>query len=69
MLSEPDEETSVIPEIDLKAFESLKASGAVADGMLPKLETAFAALSTGAAEVIIKNADKLLTLGGTRICL
>lgn len=69
VLADPSDEASVIPGLDTKAFEELKASGAVADGMLPKLETAFAALRTGATEVIIKNADKLLTPGGTRICL
>ena len=44
---------SVIPLIDRALYERLQASGAVSDGMLPKLETAFAALRAGVPEVFI----------------
>ena len=60
MLADRERPDSVIPQIDPAAFERLKADGVVADGMLPKLETAFAALRAGVPEVYI---------GKTRICL
>ena len=69
VLADPERDDSVLPSVSMADFEKLKASGAVSEGMLPKLETAFAALRAGAAEVIIKNADGLLSDGGTRICL
>ncbi len=55
-----DESGSVIPLIDSQSCASLKASGTVSGGMLPKLDNAFAALRAGVPEVFI---------GETRICL
>ncbi len=60
VLSDRERPESVIPQIDAAAFEDLKASGVVSEGMLPKLETAFAALRAGVPEVFI---------GKTQICL
>lgn len=59
------EDASVIPHITPAYFEQLKAQGIVADGMIPKLENSFAALRNGTLEVVIKNADKLLSDEGT----
>ena len=47
-------------------FEALVADGTVQDGMIPKLENAFEAISTGVKEVVITRADAILS-GGTRI--
>jgi acetylglutamate kinase len=60
VLSDPSDPSSVIPEIDSAALERLKADGTVSGGMLPKLDTAFAALRAGVPEVYI---------GKTHICL
>lgn len=69
VLSDPERPKSVIPGLNPSEYERLKASGAVSEGMLPKLETAFAALRGGASEVIIKSASGLLAGGGTRLSL
>lgn len=69
VLADPERDDSVLQSIDTSDFEKLKASGTVSDGMLPKLETAFSALRSGAREVFIMNAAGLLAGGGTRICL
>lgn len=59
VLYDKDDDSSVIPVIDKAMFESLKAEGRVADGMLPKLENAFAAIEKGVSEVVIKHAGNL----------
>lgn len=59
VLYDKDDDSSVIPVIDAEMFESLKAEGRVADGMLPKLENAFAAIGKGVSEVVIKHAANL----------
>lgn len=53
VLSDPDDDTSVIPHIDTAEFERLRADGTVSGGMLPKLENAFAAIRSGVKKVII----------------
>lgn len=53
------ENGKVIPEIDLKRYSELKASGVVKDGMIPKLDLGFQALNAGVSEVIIKSAKDL----------
>ena len=60
VLADIERPDSVISQIDSAAYDSLRASGAVCDGMLPKLDTAFAALREGVPEVYI---------GKTHICL
>ena len=44
---------SVIPLITPRSFEDLKAAGKIADGMIPKIRNAFAALEAGCPEVRI----------------
>ena len=53
VLSCPDDDTSVIPHIDTAIYASLKESGVISGGMLPKMENAFAALKAGVKKVII----------------
>lgn len=53
VLSCPDDDTSVIPHIDTAVYASLKESGVISGGMLPKMENAFAALKAGVKKVII----------------
>ena len=67
VLMDRNDPSSVIPLIDKDLYESLKADGIVADGMIPKLDHAFAALAQGAAEVRICHSSALLTGGGTLI--
>lgn len=51
-----DDET-VIPEINRALYQELKANGIVSDGMVPKLDNAFAALESGVSAVYICNAS------------
>lgn len=59
VLRDVHNESSVIPEIKLAEFEGLRASGVVADGMVPKLHNAFDAIAKGVHEVCIGHADNL----------
>ncbi len=65
VLSDPDDDTSVISEITHESFRQLVADGIVSGGMLPKIENALAAVEQGVKEVRITRADNLD--GGTAI--
>lgn len=67
VLLNADDEGSVIPIIDKKRYENLKAEGLVFAGMIPKLDNAFAALHEGVRKVIIGKAENLsqLTTGAS----
>ena len=67
VLRDRQDPSSVIPSLDKAAYAALKAQGAVADGMIPKLDQAFDALESGAAEVRICHSRALLTGEGTLI--
>ena len=67
VLSNPDDEESVIPVITKASFEGLVADGTVAGGMIPKLQNALDAVEGGVKEVRITKADALLS--GTSIVL
>ena len=60
VLSDPNDNDSVIPLITRNSYSQLLDEGKVVDGMIPKLDNAFLALKEGVAEVIIKHADNLL---------
>lgn len=62
-----DDETSVIPLVTAESFERLKADGIVAKGMLPKLQNALECAANGVAEVRICKAEALRGTGGTTI--
>jgi acetylglutamate kinase len=56
---------SVVRHLDRKAFNMLLEKKALADGILPKLDNAFAAISAGVKEVLIgEAADLLQNTGG-----
>ena len=67
VLSDPDDDGSVIPLITKDSFAALVADGTVAGGMIPKLQNAIDALEGGVSEVRITKADA--PEGGTRIVL
>ena len=74
VLRSPDDETSVLPRLDLEEYKRLRASGAIAKGMIPKLDNAFAALRRGALSVSIVGSEALedinsAHLRGTSIAL
>jgi acetylglutamate kinase len=53
VLSNPDDENSVISKINEKTFATYKENGTIHSGMIPKLENAFDALKAGVSEIII----------------
>ncbi len=58
---------SLIEHIDSASYQTLIASGAVKDGMIPKIENAFKAIDAGVKCVTIKSSAQLLADTGTRI--
>ncbi len=67
VLSNPEDDDSVIPVITHADFERYKADGTVAGGMIPKLENALAAIDAGVKEVIITLATAIDGKHGTMI--
>ncbi|WP_370632811.1 acetylglutamate kinase [Pedobacter sp. MC2016-14] len=71
VLSDVDDDSSLVPEIRMNEFEGLKAEGVVSGGMIPKLHNAFEAIKSGVTEVYIGKADELVQINeggfGTRL--
>lgn len=59
VLSDVQNEDSVIASITASDFESLKTSGVVSEGMIPKLQNAFEAIDGGVKKVGIGQAEEL----------
>lgn len=59
VLSDPEDNDSVIPTLTPASYADYKASGTINAGMIPKLDNAFAALQKGVSKVIICHADEL----------
>ena len=68
VLSNPDDDESVIPTITRADFERYKADGTISGGMLPKIENALAAVEAGVNQVIITLATAIDGQYGTVIC-
>ena len=67
VLSNPDDDDSVIPVISRADFEHYKADGTISGGMLPKLENALNAVDAGVRRVIITLATAIDGQHGTII--
>ena len=59
VLQNAEDENSVIPEINSSYYNQLKEKKIIHSGMIPKLDNAFAALSSGVKKVIIGRAEDL----------
>ncbi len=60
VLQNVDDETSVIALINREKYQQLLQEKKLADGILPKIENAFAAINSGVNEVLIGDANDLL---------
>ncbi len=75
VLSDPANDDSVIHHINTATYTQLKADGVVSQGMIPKLDNAFAALNQGVRQVTICRADEFksiadaATQSGTQLTL
>ena len=57
VLTDENDDNSVIEHINPESFEKLVAEGVISGGMIPKLENSFDALKAGVKEVVITRAD------------
>lgn len=67
VLSDENDEESVIKEITQTSFKNYVSEGIISGGMVPKLENAFDAINSGVKEVIITRAGDIFSGGGTRV--
>ena len=67
VLSNPDDDNSVIATINRADFERYKADGTISGGMLPKIENALSAIDAGVSQVIITLATAIDGHSGTII--
>lgn len=67
VLSNPDDEGSIIPIITQSAFTQYVTDGTIAGGMIPKIENALAAVDAGVSRVIITRSDAIDGRHGTVI--
>lgn len=73
VLRNAEDDDSVINLINRDIYQQLLAEGALSDGILPKLDNAFAAIESGVKEVLIGHAGDLQrnttgSVAGTLIC-
>ncbi len=59
VLLDVNDETTVIATIDPSSYKKLKEEKKIFEGMIPKLDNAFAALQSGVTKVIIGKAEEL----------
>lgn len=65
VLSNPEDDDSVIPVITGADFERYVADGTIAGGMIPKLKNSLDAIDSGVSKVVITRADSLDGNSGT----
>ncbi len=59
VLTNADDDTTVIPSINPSTYQQLKEQNIIYAGMIPKLHNAFAALNKGVHRVVIGKAEQL----------
>lgn len=57
VLTDIENEASVIENINAEIYQKLKKDGTIADGMIPKIDNCFDALQNGVSKVIIGNPE------------
>lgn len=60
VLKDANDNTTLIPRLIPETYEKYKNEGIIYDGMIPKLDNAFAAVQAGVRKVIICEADDIL---------
>ncbi len=69
VLSDPNDDNSVIKKIKLSDFETGKSDGSISDGMIPKLQNAFDAMKNGVKSVVICGTEGVRAKAGTKLKL
>lgn len=67
VLVDPNDESTVIYDLDLPLFNKYRSEGKISDGMIPKLENGFRAKMKGVQEILITNPANISTGRGTRL--
>lgn len=67
VLTDAHDGQSVVPSLTYRQFETMKASGQVVAGMIPKLTEGFRAIASGVSEVWVKASQALNEVSGTRL--
>ena len=66
VMTNPDDMTSVISDLTFSKFKEYQEEGVISDGMIPKLDNSFRALSKGVNKIRITNVLGL-NMGGTNL--
>ncbi len=67
VLSDPNNDDSVIENINYDNYQNLKQENIVTDGMIPKLDNAFSCIDKGVTKVILTHHNKITGRNGTII--
>ena len=67
VLSDENDDDSVIPVITPELFKEYVEKGVIQGGMIPKLENSFSAIDAGVSQVVITLASAIHQEGGTVI--
>lgn len=62
VLLDTNDDSTVVPQINLSYFQQLKAENLIFAGMIPKLDNAFSAIKSGVKKVVIGKAENLQQL-------
>lgn len=69
VLLNPDDESTIIHELDMELFKQYQREGIINTGMIPKLDNGFRAKRNGVKEVLITNPENMANGRGTRLIL
>lgn len=69
VLQDIEDDRSLIDQLTKEKFADLKSAGAISQGMIPKLDTAFEALQQNVQSVHIKHAENISNQTGTELTL
>lgn len=67
VLQNPEDESTIIPELDAALFQQYQQEGIINTGMIPKLNNGFRAKRNGVKEVLITNPENMANGRGTRL--
>lgn len=67
VLSDIDDDNSIIPELSPDDFATLQQQGIISSGMIPKIKNGFDALNKGVNQVVITNPEGFVKTRGTRL--
>lgn len=67
VLLDPEDNSSIIHELDMQLFRQYQNEGVIHAGMIPKLDNGFRAKRNGVKEVLITNPENMADGRGTRL--